>query len=327
MKISAIVPVYNAAMYVTQAVDSALSQPETGEVILVEDGSPDNSLEVCQQLAQKYEKVRLLQHPGGVNKGAGASRNLGLKNANFEYIAFLDADDYYLHGRFKKAIEILETNADCGGVYEAIGTVVEDEEARSRWLASGEMQQQLITMTKIIPPSELLERLVLGGAGYFHFDGLVFRRNLIKFTGLIDEKLQLHQDNEFFFRLSAVSELLPGKLDEPVAMRRVHIQNRITAPRSAKQIYKDRLKMWKSSYRWFRIREDQKQKETILRALISYCKRYGYGKNFKHKGLKFEIERRVRLLSLFFEFPELIINEIYWTSFLPKRMRIKLKHG
>jgi len=53
--VSIIIPVYNAANYVTQAVESTLTQPETAEIILIEDGSSDGSLQVCQDLAQKYE--------------------------------------------------------------------------------------------------------------------------------------------------------------------------------------------------------------------------------------------------------------------------------
>ena len=68
LQISVIIPVYNAAKYITQAVESALSQPETAEVLLIEDGSPDNSLEVCQDLEKKYSKVKLLRHPDGENR-------------------------------------------------------------------------------------------------------------------------------------------------------------------------------------------------------------------------------------------------------------------
>ena len=96
LEISVIIPVYNAAAYVRQAVESALAQPEVREVLLVEDGSPDNALEVCQQLAAEHQRVILLHHPNGENRGAGASRNLGMRNAHFPIIAFLDADDYYL---------------------------------------------------------------------------------------------------------------------------------------------------------------------------------------------------------------------------------------
>jgi len=67
-----------------------LQQPETGEILLVEDNLPDNCLQICQKLEKEHEKVRLLRHPDGKNHGAGATRNLGIKNAEFNYIAFLD---------------------------------------------------------------------------------------------------------------------------------------------------------------------------------------------------------------------------------------------
>ncbi len=100
MQVSIIIPVYNAAAYVREAVESALIQPETGEILLIEDNSPDDSLRICQELAAKYDKVKLLRHPNGENRGPGASRNLGMRNARSPILAFLDADDYYLPGRF-----------------------------------------------------------------------------------------------------------------------------------------------------------------------------------------------------------------------------------
>ena len=80
MEVSVIIPVYNAAAYVGQAVRSALEQPETREVILIEDGSQDTSLQVCRELEGAFDSVRLLRHPDGKNLGAGASRNLGIRS-------------------------------------------------------------------------------------------------------------------------------------------------------------------------------------------------------------------------------------------------------
>ena len=60
MKISIIIPIYNAANFVTQAVESAQAQSETAEVILIEDGPSDDSLAICHTLADKYENVHLL---------------------------------------------------------------------------------------------------------------------------------------------------------------------------------------------------------------------------------------------------------------------------
>jgi glycosyltransferase involved in cell wall biosynthesis len=63
MKISTIIPVYNDGKHVERAVESALKQPEVFEVVLVEDGSTDNSLEICRMLSRKHEKVVLCTHP------------------------------------------------------------------------------------------------------------------------------------------------------------------------------------------------------------------------------------------------------------------------
>ena len=122
MDVSVIIPVYNADRFLEKAVNSALQQEETFEVILIEDNSPDNSFEICKQLERDNLKVRLFRHEGGKNKGAGASRNLGLVKAKGEYICFLDADDFMLKNRFQKAKIILENNPDCDGVYDAVGT-------------------------------------------------------------------------------------------------------------------------------------------------------------------------------------------------------------
>jgi glycosyltransferase involved in cell wall biosynthesis len=102
LRVDVIVPVYNAADYVRKAVESALARPETVEVILVEDGSTDESLAVCQELAAEYPTVRLYRHPNGENRGAGASRNLAISESTRGHIAFLDAD-YFLPCRFSGA--------------------------------------------------------------------------------------------------------------------------------------------------------------------------------------------------------------------------------
>jgi glycosyltransferase involved in cell wall biosynthesis len=78
MNISVIIPVYNAEKYVAQAVESALQFEEVYEVILIEDKSPDNALIICEELTQKYDRVKLFQHPDKGNHGASTSRNLGI---------------------------------------------------------------------------------------------------------------------------------------------------------------------------------------------------------------------------------------------------------
>ena len=88
MDISVIIPVYNAATFLRKAVESAVNLDEVKEILLVEDASTDNSLELCRTLQTEHPKVKLFQHPDQGNHGAGATRNLGLEKATQEFIAF-----------------------------------------------------------------------------------------------------------------------------------------------------------------------------------------------------------------------------------------------
>ncbi|OEU47573.1 MAG: hypothetical protein BA866_04225 [Desulfobulbaceae bacterium S5133MH15] len=225
MKISVIIPVYNAAKYVRKATESALQQPETAEILLIEDNSPDHSLQVCRDLEEEYERVRLLRHPDGRNHGAGATRNLGIRAAKCDYIAFLDADDFYLPGRHSVPKALFEQHPDTDGVYEAIGVQFYDEQTKQDWLHRG--HGELTTMTERVNPNVLFEALVRDGKGMFHLDGLTVKRDIFKRCGYFYEHLKLHQDTAMLIRMSECAVLIPGRLDTPVAMRGIHGENRI----------------------------------------------------------------------------------------------------
>ena len=132
MDISVIIPVYNAATFLHKAVESAVNLDEVKEILLVEDASTDNSLELCRTLQTEYSKVKLFQHPDHGNHGAGATRNLGLEKASQEFIAFLDADDYYLPNRFEAEKEIFK-NEKIEGVFNAIGTEFYSEKGKEEF--------------------------------------------------------------------------------------------------------------------------------------------------------------------------------------------------
>ena len=90
--VSVVVPVYNAEKYIRFCVDSALNQTlKNIEVIIVDDRSTDNSLNLCRELYGNNNRVKIFQQP--VNHGPGAARNAGIREASGEYIAFLDSDD------------------------------------------------------------------------------------------------------------------------------------------------------------------------------------------------------------------------------------------
>lgn len=92
--VSVIIPVYNAQKYLSQCLDSVLSQSLRAiEVICVDDGSSDDSMSILEQYRNSDERLRILQQK---NSFAGAARNNGLRSAAGEFVAFLDADDYYM---------------------------------------------------------------------------------------------------------------------------------------------------------------------------------------------------------------------------------------
>ena len=90
-KISVIVPVYNAEKYLHRCIDSILAQTFTDfELLLINDGSKDNSGKICDEYAAKDSRVRVFHKKNG---GASSARNLGLENAKGEWITFIDSDD------------------------------------------------------------------------------------------------------------------------------------------------------------------------------------------------------------------------------------------
>lgn len=229
MKISIIIPVYNAEKFVSHAVESALQFDDVYEVILIEDQSPDNALQVCQQLAEKHERVKLYQHPDKGNHGASGSRNLGIRKATGDFLAFLDADDYYLPNRFDAEKELFK-NPEVEGVYGALGVHYYSEKAKEQYYRI--FKDRLTTVYKKHRPEDVFfgQIHMLGAFGLFSIDTLTLRREPLmqKMEVLFKTHLRLHEDTEFLFRLSYYLALYPGSIDKAVAMRGVHEHNRIT---------------------------------------------------------------------------------------------------
>lgn len=94
MKISIIIPVYNVEKYLRECLDSVLNQTLTDiEIICINDGSTDNSLQILEEYAAKDERIKIINQE---NKGLACARNTGINNATGKYIFFLDSDDYLL---------------------------------------------------------------------------------------------------------------------------------------------------------------------------------------------------------------------------------------
>ena len=110
--ISVIVPVYNASKYLDRCIRSILSQTfHNCEILLVNDGSTDNSLEICNSYAQRDQRIKVVSQ---LNAGVSAARNKGLSMAIGKYVMFVDSDDYMLPGMCEIMLQTIESkDADC----------------------------------------------------------------------------------------------------------------------------------------------------------------------------------------------------------------------
>ena len=111
-KISVIIPVYNAEKYLNKTLESILKQSlKDIEVICVDDGSTDSSVEIIQSFIKKDDRVKLIRQN---NQHAGSARNTGLKEAQGEYIHFMDADDYVLNYAYEAIYnKVIKYDLDC----------------------------------------------------------------------------------------------------------------------------------------------------------------------------------------------------------------------
>jgi glycosyltransferase involved in cell wall biosynthesis len=265
--VSVIIPVYNAERYVEQSARSALDQPETLEVVLVEDGSPDNAVQVCRRLTEEFEpRVRLFRHPGGRSRGEACSRNLGIRQARGKYVAFLDADDYFLTDRFSVSVPILDSDPTVDGVYEAVGVTFESESALREWRFRCR-GSDLTTVTARIPPERLLEALVRGGHGYFCMGGIILRSSVFDKVGLFDESLPVCPDTPMWWQIAAVCRLVPGRTEEAVAIRRRHDANLYSM--NHPHFHKARFSGGLSAYRWARTRRLPERKLRFFREALT----------------------------------------------------------
>lgn len=197
-QVSVIMPVYKAEKFIKKAVLSAVGLKEVGEIILIEDGSPDNSLNICEELVKEFKKVKLLRHINGDNKGAAASRNLGIQKASFNYIAFLDADDWYLPNRFLKDKNIFNHYPDAHAAYSSS---ILEENSKNNELRDGAKEDIRKRLGHNITSKSFYKNMLLGRNDLFHTNTVTIKKSFLQDMKLFDVRLRLHQDTELWRRL------------------------------------------------------------------------------------------------------------------------------
>lgn len=133
MKISIITANYNYAQYIEEAINSVISQSyQDWELIIVDDGSSDNSVELIKSYCEKDSRIKLLMHENGANKGLKESILLGLEHASGEWIAFLESDDVFEQENLARKVEIIEKNPQIKLVFNKVKFLAEEKRKQQK---------------------------------------------------------------------------------------------------------------------------------------------------------------------------------------------------
>jgi glycosyltransferase involved in cell wall biosynthesis len=211
--VSVVMPAYNSAQYIAEAIDSVLLQDYPAlEIIVVDDGSSDNTTEI---VARYGDKVSLLTQ---ANQGSAAARNLGIRHANGKYIAFLDADDVWWSQKIRYQIEALATSGhkmaysrfirwhpDTNGEYSLpetdFGMPINPNTSQDG-IVTGSLYAELLLDCMVWTSTVIVEKAELEKAGMF------------------DEYLRKGQDYDLWLRLSRNIDMLG--LEQATALYRIH---------------------------------------------------------------------------------------------------------
>jgi glycosyltransferase involved in cell wall biosynthesis len=166
--VTIVIPVYNRGLLVQETVDSVLSQdlpPELMEILVVDDGSTDDTFSILQSLYGQNERVSLFSIPNG---GVANARNFGLEKATGELIAFLDHDDLWHPQKLRRQVEVLSQDTRAAVVYSKWDEIDENGQklAEESWLwkqagwkpAEGEVLEALLMKNPIVSMSVPLIR-------------------------------------------------------------------------------------------------------------------------------------------------------------------------
>lgn len=199
----------NPAPYLNESIASVLAQTVADiELILVNDGSFDGSAEVAQGWARRDPRVVLLSHPGGINRGTGASRNLGVAHARGHWVTFLDGDDVWSPEHLEQQLRAAEKQPEAG-------VVVSPTRVWVSWRGEGVDHERKLPYKPgaLLPPGALLDSVTFAGVP-IPTCGFMFLRTLVPPDGVAGPAFHgLFEDQTMVARLTVRASAVSASLD------------------------------------------------------------------------------------------------------------------
>jgi glycosyltransferase involved in cell wall biosynthesis len=238
--VSVVTNFLNEEKFLEEAIESVFAQTyDNWELLLVNDGSTDGSTQIAQRYAERHpEKVRYLEHPGHRNRGASASRNLGISHARGEYLAFLDADDVWLSYKLQQQVAILSSQPEAAALY---GNTLywyswtgNPKDVRRDFVPR--LVAQSDTLFK--PPTLLRLSYPLGKGTAPSLCNLVLRREVTERTGVFEESFsRVYTDQAFLVKLYLKESVFVASESECWDKYRQHPDSSSAVVRTTGQYY------------------------------------------------------------------------------------------
>jgi glycosyltransferase involved in cell wall biosynthesis len=293
-RVSVIIPFFNSERFLSEAIKSVFAQTYNDwELLLVDDGSFDGSSQIARGYVEKSPtRIIYLEHASHQNRGACASRNLGVRNASGEYIALLDSDDVWLPNKLERQVAILDRYAEAAMVY---GTA---QYWRS-WTGTAEDVESdyvpdfgLAPIDTLVPPPTLLMLYLRSRARTPCPSSLLLRSEAVQSVGGFEENFrgtyQLYEDQAFLAKVFVKKTVFVMR--ECLIRYRLHAESCVSLVKAAKQKYTIGLfyLKWLEEY----LAREGIQDSEIRRSL--HDKRWHY----RHANLRHRHPRLSRVLGL-----------------------------
>lgn len=214
--ISVIIPIYGVEQYIAATIQSVLEQTyQNFEVLIVDDESPDRSVEICQQFTDP--RIEIVRQK---NRGLAGARNTGIRHARGEYIAFLDGDDLWLPEKLEKHVEHLENSPHVGVSFSRSAFIDETGQSLGTYL--------MPKLTGITVSCLLRDNLVGNGSAAVvrreTLDAIAYRDNLYGTVEnfYFDDRLRRAEDIECWLRIAIQTDWQIEGIPEALTLYRVN---------------------------------------------------------------------------------------------------------
>jgi len=206
--ISVVIPTYNREKLVIEAIKSAINQTYRPlEIIIIDDGSSDNTSSKVEILISKTKVSNCsFKYIKQLNKGGNSARNVGVKNSQGKYIAFLDSDDLWLPKKLEMQIKLMNIKSEIGAIYCGVKEYDSDTKIMSeekREFKQGSILKELLIKDITAPTSTFM-----------------IKKKVFKHTGLFDESLNARQDWDMWIRIAEKYEI--HAVEKNLSVLRLH---------------------------------------------------------------------------------------------------------